>query len=206
VTQPTSAADPDHRSPLSRAAVVAAARNEIRAEGLDKLSFRRIAAVLGVTAPALYAHVQDKRDLLRAVADVEFAELLEAFERIDDEDPLERLRALARVYVERALAQPELFRTMFVFPPDIGLTAATGEELPMATQAFAYAAAPIGAAVADGRLRDDDPALITFVSWTAMHGLATVLTLGFEFDRSTRDLLIDRVLDAVFAGLAPPAA
>ena len=190
--------------PLTRDAIVAATRELIAHEGLDAVALRRVGAALGVTAPALYAHVTDKRDLLRAVAEHEFAELLAAFDTVTEQDPLARLRALARVYVDRALAGPELFRTMFLFPPELDLTGSTGEELPLATQAFTYAAAPIEEAVAAGLLRADDPALITFVSWTAMHGLATVLNLGFALDDATRELLIDSVLDTVLAGLGAP--
>ena len=54
---------------LHREAIVAAARELIVADGLEALSLRRLAARLGVTAPALYAHVRDKQDLLRAVAE-----------------------------------------------------------------------------------------------------------------------------------------
>ena len=53
---------------LHREAIIAAARELIVADGLEALSLRRLAARLGVTAPALYAHVRDKQDLLRAVA------------------------------------------------------------------------------------------------------------------------------------------
>lgn len=194
----------ERHEPLTREAIVAVTRDLIEREGLDALSLRRVGAALGVTAPALYAHVTDKRDLLRAVAEQEFAELIDAFDAVPPGPPVERLRALSKVYVDRALAGPELFRTMFLFPPEIALTGATGEELPMATRAFGYASAPIEEAVAAGDLRADDPALITFVSWTAMHGLATVLNLGFELDEPTRELLIDRVLDTLLTGLGAP--
>ncbi len=57
------------RETLTGEAVVAAARDQIRTKGLDAVSLRQVGAALGVTAPALYAYVTDKRDLLRAVAE-----------------------------------------------------------------------------------------------------------------------------------------
>src|SRR5215831_5461101 len=58
---------PTSRPPLTRETVVAATRELIEDEGLEAVSFRRLAQRLGVTAPALYAYVSDKDDLLRSV-------------------------------------------------------------------------------------------------------------------------------------------
>ena len=63
------------RPALTRAAIVEEARRSIIADGLEALSLRRIASALDVTAPALYAYVTDKGDLLRAVAEGELADL-----------------------------------------------------------------------------------------------------------------------------------
>lgn len=191
------------RETLTREAVVAAARQQIIEKGLDALSLRQVGAALGVTAPALYAYVADKRDLLRAVAEGEFHALLARFESVEEQEPLARLRELSRVYIEYAMDNPELFKTMFLFPPELTITEATGEELPVATQAFNYAVDAITDAIESGNFRRDlDPTLVTFTSWVATHGLATVLNLGFNFDDATKDLLIDLVVDTVIAGLS----
>jgi TetR/AcrR family transcriptional regulator, tetracycline repressor protein len=52
---------------LTRAAVVTAAINVADRDGLEAVTFRRLAADLGVTPMALYKHVRDKRELLAAV-------------------------------------------------------------------------------------------------------------------------------------------
>src|SRR6476660_303708 len=90
--------------PLTRESVIEAARRSIVADGLEAVSLRKLAASVGVTAPALCAYVDAKRDLLRAVAEREFQRLADAFERIDDPDPVERMRQMSRAYVEQALA------------------------------------------------------------------------------------------------------
>jgi AcrR family transcriptional regulator len=201
-----SAAPSPDREPLTREGVVAAARAGIAVDGLDAVSLRRLGASLGVTAPALYAYVEDKRDLLRAVAGIQLAELLERFSRVEAADPVERLRLLSRVYIDFALESPELFRTMFLFPPSVAFSEATGEELPIATNVFEYAVAAIREAIASGALRNDlDENLLAFTTWTATHGLATVLLLGFDRDPSAQAVLIDTVLDTMIAGLRPGA-
>lgn len=49
---------------LSREQIVDAAFDVLDREGLDGLTMRRVATVLGVQAPALYWHVRNKSDLL----------------------------------------------------------------------------------------------------------------------------------------------
>jgi AcrR family transcriptional regulator len=99
---------------LSREAIVSVARDILVEEGLAGVSLRRVATALGVTAPALYAHVTDKRDLLQSIADGEFKRLIEAFKAVVSEDPVECVRRQSMVYVEYARDNPALFRTMFM--------------------------------------------------------------------------------------------
>ena len=190
------------RVTLTREAVIEATRALIVAESLDAVSLRRVAAALGVTAPALYAYVTDKRDLLRGVAERELRGLIGHFEAIDDPDPIQRIRQFSHVYIDFALANPELFKTIFLFPPDLAIGAPTGEELPMATQAFEVPLQAIAEAIESGVFRPADPIMAGLTLWTATHGCADVLLMGFEFDQPGRDAVITSVLDTVIAGLS----
>jgi AcrR family transcriptional regulator len=189
------------REPLTREAVVAATRALIIDEGLAAVSLRRIAASLGVTAPALYAYVTDKRDLMRAVAEFEFGRLIARFEAVEGSDPVERTRRTGRAYIEHAVENPELFRTMFLFPPDIALGSPADDVLPLATRAFEVGLTAITEAIETGAFRSMDPAMAALTMWTAAHGCADVLLLGFTVDDTARDALIDSVLDTTIAGL-----
>ncbi len=188
--------------PLTRESVVAAARELIRLDGLEEFSLRRVARGLEVTAPALYAHVQSKRDLLRAVADAELAELSERFGRVEVLDPLARTAAYCRAYVDHALENPQLFRTMFLFPPGLGLGEPPGWASQTATQAFFVSSEAIVDGIQSGRFRPADPLLATFATWMAMHGVAEVLLMGFDFDEDYRRALVDEALTVVLRGLA----
>jgi TetR/AcrR family transcriptional regulator, tetracycline repressor protein len=57
------------RSAVTREAVVAAALELLAEGGLDAVSFRRIAAKLGVAGPTLYWHVENKRRLMDLMAE-----------------------------------------------------------------------------------------------------------------------------------------
>ena len=57
------------RAPVSRESVVDAALGLLAEGGLEAVSFRRIAKVLGVSGPTLYWHVENKRQLMDLMAE-----------------------------------------------------------------------------------------------------------------------------------------
>ena len=191
------------RTALSRNAIVDAARDMISEIGLDQMSLRRLATQLGVTAPALYAHVTDKSDLLRAIAEEGFQELVARYEVLDASDPLGHVRALTRAYVDQALAEPEIFRLMFLFRPS-GIALDVDNVLASASTAFEIPLAAVQTAQAAGRLDPTrDPLLVGLTLWTIAHGAASVVLLGMDFSETGRDELIDSVIDVALRGLAP---
>ncbi len=197
--------EPQDRPLLQRETIVAAARELVSTKGLEALSLRRLAATLGVTAPALYAHVTDKNDLLRAIAEVEFDELVSRFEAVHVDDPVALIRAHGRAYLDYARENPALFHVMFLFPPDLGNGAAerTGIELPAATRVFTMAAQAVTDAIDSGALVSDNPLLAVLAIWASVHGVAQVLLLGFALTRESEDALMTEVTDRLLAGYQP---
>jgi len=196
-------------TPLTRAAIVAATRELLRTTDLSELSLRRLAAVLEVTAPALYAHVEDKEDLLTAVAEEGFAELVAAFDSVTATDPVGRLAAYARAYVQHAVADPEMFKMMFMFRPGAVPLSGVDNELAAASAAFDKPAEAIAAAMGSGSIHPDrDPLLTAMTLWTTTHGVASVLLLGAHgggvvLPDNAGDL-VDDVLSVTLAGLRHP--
>lgn len=189
--------------------MVDAAREMLRTTDLDDLSLRKLAARLGVTAPALYAHVEDKQDLLRAVAECGFAELVERFRAVDATDPVERLRAYGHAYVEHALADPEVFRVMFLFRPDRLDVPGVDNELDAASESFTLPDEALRDALANGDVHPDrDPAMTALTLWTTAHGCASVLLLGASGGEvlvpAGMEHLVDEVVDTTLAGLRQP--
>lgn len=188
--------------PLSRQAVIDATRALIADHGLEAVSLRRVGAKLEVTAPALYAYVSDKRDLLRAIADQEFEHLIARYEQVRNDDPLERIRGYCEAYVAQARAEPELFRTMFLFQPDLGRDPEPDHTLPSATRAFQIPAAAVAQAVESGRFRPVDPLVAALSLWVAVHGVTDLLLLGMGIDDQLLEDLTATVIDSAIRGLS----
>jgi len=182
---------------LSREVIVEAGLRRLDEGGPEELSLRAVARDLGVTAPALYAYVADREDLLAAIATSHFETLVARFETIDATDPLDQVRAVSRMYIDHALASPALFRLMFRYP----FRQATGRDaFPPSTRAFEVAQAATAAAAAAGQIEVDDVDLAAMTMWIAVHGVAEVLLMGFDFDPATVETLVTSVIETVLTG------
>jgi len=190
-------------TPLSRELVLSTARAQLERDEASQLSLRAVARELGVTAPALYAYVEDKGELLAAVAAEHFELLVERFEAITETEPLDRIRAVSRAYVDHALESPGLFHLMFRYPPS---PTTEVDAFPPATRAFEVASEATADAVAQGLMAVDDVTMACMTMWAAMHGVAEVLLMGFGFDDEAADRLVESTIDTVIAGHVNPLA
>jgi AcrR family transcriptional regulator len=83
------------RRVLSRETIVAAALVVLRAEGIDGLSMRRVAAELDTGAASLYAHVAHKDELLELLLDAVVADV-----PVPDPDPARWREQVAQLWTD----------------------------------------------------------------------------------------------------------
>jgi len=104
-------ANPDGK--ITRDVVLAAALELIDRDGVDGLSMRRLARVLGRDPMTLYRHAPNKAALLDGVAETVLAQL-----KVDPADPdwAGQLRAVARGYRALALAHPKVVPLLVTRP------------------------------------------------------------------------------------------
>jgi AcrR family transcriptional regulator len=114
------------RAALTRRAVVEAALASADAGGLKAVSFRHLAAELGVTPMSLYRYVDSKEALLEAIADRVFEEL--ELPAGDSADWREQLRQLAHSYRRLLLAHPAVAALHSAATPPLSLNAARAVE------------------------------------------------------------------------------
>ena len=134
--------------------------------GLDAVSMRNVAEVVGVVPAAIYRHFASKEDLLDAMVDTGFAML---------EEELAKARTLAnlmRRFLNFSLAEPRLYELMFLrrrenarkFPADFRAGKSGAFNVPhrlVAAEGF-----------------PGDPLDVTFNIWAHAHGLISMYTLG----------------------------
>lgn len=176
---------------------MAVALDKIERDGHESVSLRALARELDVTAPAIYDHVENKAEVLGAVATLGYVALTESFE-VDGERAIDRCRARARAYVTFAQSRPELFRVMFLYRP-AAVRIEADNELSAATVTFDRGLEDIAEAIADGDFVDRDPVQLNLTLWAAIHGVAQVALMA----PPVADQVADDVIDAMFAGLRP---
>lgn len=104
------------RAPLSRERIAEAALALGDADGLDALSMRRVGASLGVEAMSLYNHVSNKDDLLDAVGDLLYSQVLERYAWDEDLAWQENARTLVQAFYDVAMSHPNMVSIMLDRP------------------------------------------------------------------------------------------
>jgi AcrR family transcriptional regulator len=156
-----------------RQVIVSAARELAEAEGWESVTTRRLADRIEYSQPVLYSHFEGKDAIVSAVALEGFGELAtilhNARESADatDAEP----QAVARAYMEFARANPALYEAMFTLNVDLTFGRSdTPAPLHAGFVELRDAVAPLAG--------DRDIDTFTEVTWSALHGLATLAQAG----------------------------
>lgn len=178
-----------------RAEIVAAARRLLERDGTEAaVTLRGVAREAGITAPAIYAHFDDRQQLVEAVvaavADLAIARLDEGLRDVpSDASPRDRLRAYCEVYIGFALERPASYQVLFVRPnPSEMLT--VRKSMSKINQDFE---ALISVAVPS--LSATEVSVRGALMWSALHGLAGLPPHHPRFAWPDRDALIDELLN-----------
>lgn len=97
-----------------KSALLSAAQEIIGTQGADALSLRSIAAEVGVSHMAPYAHFKNKKALLQSVAGFGFRGLADQLVKVKDDalSSAEQVLLYGVQYIEYAVANPQLYRLM----------------------------------------------------------------------------------------------
>jgi len=158
-----------------RTRILDAARELFASEGVESVTMRRIADRIEYSPTAIYFHFRDKDALLAELCDSDFREFAHGFAEIARIlNPVERLRAAGRAYVDFGINNPSHYRVMFMTPKvtsDITIAKGNPEE-----DAYAFLKGVVAELMAKGHFRDEltDADLAAQVIWSAMHGLVSL--------------------------------
>jgi AcrR family transcriptional regulator len=155
------------------------------AEGPKGVTMRKLGAVLGIRASALYRHFEGKEAILNAVASAADARLATALKSSAKRPPRRhQLERLARRTMKFAAEHPHLFR----------IAARRGPHTDSEGSRAAVLRDEVGAAIRAGQLRRTDPSFHAGVIWPQFCGLADMRERG--------EIADDAALDGAFASAA----
>jgi AcrR family transcriptional regulator len=182
--------------------ILSVARALFEREGADAVSMRRVAGEVGITPMAIYRHFPSREALLRRISDDSFNEIAHRWDALrEDGDPISRLLAIQRIYLDYALAHPYLFDHAF---------SVRREDARRFPEDFHARRSPTLNVVHDalvegqraGLLRAGDPWDIAMTLWGHSHGLVALYRAGrFSYDerrfRAFYDASQERLLDGL---------
>jgi AcrR family transcriptional regulator len=166
------------------------------------LSIRAVADAVGVTPPSIYLHFADRTDLVFAVCEVQFKRFHEAMQAAAAPltDPMERITARGRAYINFGLSNPEQYRIILMSRP-----ATTPERFRdgrlIETADLGGLVDDVRAAIEAGEIKADDPVVVASGLWMLVHGITSLLITKPDFPWPDTATLVDHVLAIYAAGL-----
>jgi AcrR family transcriptional regulator len=182
--------------------LVAAERILIDTNDQSALSIRAIASAVGVTPPSIYLHFADRNGLLFEVCERQWLKLEAAMDEAvaGVTDPIERIRHRGRAYVQFGLENPEHYRILMMSRPDETPDRFTDERLG-SSAGLEVIAADLSRAMAEGLLRQQDPAEAACLLWMAVHGMVSLLISKPDFPFPPVEQLFEHLARLTLDGL-----
>jgi AcrR family transcriptional regulator len=193
--------------------ILIAAKELFIREGYEATTIRRIADVVGVSAPALYLYFKDKEAIMLALCDQTFGFLTDQMAEIEKQGlpPIERLRRCGEAYVRFALANPREYWLTFMSgntPKQIQHQG--GHKAEVVDPGQPGTAGALAFQRLMGMFRDIENAGMPLhypvetaaeLVWMGLHGLAAALINNPEFPWTKRDTLIAGMIDMTVRGV-----
>jgi AcrR family transcriptional regulator len=170
------------------------------------VSVRAIADRIGITAPAIYLHFDDKDDLFHEVCQRRFRQLNRLFDDVTAKtnDPIEQLTELGRAYFRFGTENPEHYKVLMMTKmehkhsdDDFGVDPPENQ----GDAAFNRLVAAVQRCIESGALRPGDPVVIAVTLWSGLHGLVSLMITAPNFPWPDREQLIEFILGAQMTGL-----
>jgi AcrR family transcriptional regulator len=158
-----------------RAAILRAAGQLFAAQGYERFSLRQVAEIIGYSPTTIYLYFKDKDDLLFAVVEEGFDRfgMLLASAAATTDDPILRLCAIGRAYIDFGLQNPVHYQLMFMQRADFLLGHRPGEEQSR-IDGFRVLQDTVQYGIDAGALRPGDVEAYSDALWALVHGVVAL--------------------------------
>lgn len=164
---------------VEREAILSASLELGTEMGANGLTMRGLARKLGVSPTGLYQHFASKNEILRAIR---FRGLMGLNDELKPafalDDPAERLREQALLYLRFARNNPWLYCLLLVEDAD-DWSVLTASEQGTVMDSVTLVQRAVSDGIKRGLFRPDlDPENVSMMMWATMHGLALLILRG----------------------------
>lgn len=156
--------------------ILRAAKKLFVEKGVEQTTIRKIASEVEYSVGTVYVYYKDKNDILHDLHTQGFQQLGgEMRVLFNVADPMERLKALGRVYLQFALENPDMYDLMFTLkaPMDF-LDSVNKEEWNEGKGTFDVLRATVNQCMEKGHFKGHQLEPLSFAIWSAVHGMASL--------------------------------
>lgn len=188
-----------------RKLIVETATQILVEEGIDQVSIRRIADRIEYSPGTIYLYFEDKDDILYEAHLDAFSAFLDAEMTVANiPDPLDRLQALGRVYVDFALKNQQKYDLMFLIPVP-RIQHKEKYDWSVSIRTYQVLRTIVEECIAAGRIKPNHPDVIAMGIWSTVHGLASLIIRQRipMVDKELVTRMVDPVLTYLMESLKP---
>ena len=171
-------------------AILDTARHLLVTDGYTNMSMRKIARAIGYSATSIYLHFDSKDALVHALIAEGYRQMYEAFIETAGQhadDPVRRLEALCRTYIDYGLESPEYYEIMYLLHPE-QMKRFPVEKYRRARRNLELIRTTLEEGQEAGVLKVTDAKVASTTIWAALHGTVSLLLsrrLDVRIDQQT---------------------
>ena len=145
-------------------------------QGFEQTSIRNIAKKIEYSPTTIYIYFKDKDAIFHALHQQGFEVLnLKMGILMYVQNPMERLKAMGKVYIDFALENPSLYELMFISnAPLMEIDSDEDKDWLEGSNAFSFLKSTLKECRENGYFPQQDLEATSFVVWSAMHGMVSL--------------------------------
>ncbi len=196
-----------------REEILAAAKELFLKEGVESVSTRKLAELVGLSQTGIYVYFKSKQAILAVLIDSAFKKLGAALSEIDvsSSGTIQYLEHAIPTYIRWGLENPDEYRLAFMLrdPSSSAHPNSKGDPSEKSVEGlkvFASLEQRVLAGIAAGELNsyEKNPRAVAQCLWGSLHGLVSLLIVFPVFDWVARDHLIVAHTRLLLDGLNSP--
>lgn len=159
-----------------KALILEGAKKLFVGKGIEQTTIRNIADAIDYSVGTVYVYFKDKNDILHDLHSQGFAQLGgEMRVLFNVSEPMERLKALGRVYIKFAIENPDMYDLMFNLKAPIEFLEAThNEEWNEGKATFDVLRSTVNGCLDKGYFKGHELEPLSFMIWSTVHGMCSL--------------------------------
>ncbi|PTB94280.1 TetR family transcriptional regulator [Marivirga lumbricoides] len=156
--------------------ILDAARSLFIEKGIDKTSIRNIADKIEYSPGIIYHYFKDKNEIFHALHSEGFNELRKRMRvLVSVDNPMERLKALGKVYIQFAIENTDMYDLMFIKEAPIDHVKDMRDPCwDEGVGAFDFLKFTVQDCIDQGHFKGHSLEPLTFMIWSAVHGMVSL--------------------------------